>query len=151
MPTAYSTRLHPLFQECNTDSPDAVRRIIREETGKDVNQIFASFSDIPIASASLAQVHEATLHSGQRVAVKVQHEHIQFQVPGDVNMIKRGTKAAKYFFPEFEYEWFGEEVEKNLPNEIDFRNEVKNIKKMQQVFKDDEAVVYVYKKYSGGF
>ena len=48
-----------------------VRRVFREATGKSVEEAFASFERRPFAAASMAVVHRATLHSGERVAVKI--------------------------------------------------------------------------------
>lgn len=76
-----------------TDYED-VKRIFREEFGKEIDDYFLEFSKEPIASASLAQVHKARLRStgeineGEVVAVKVQHPWIKEAVPGDIRLMK---------------------------------------------------------------
>ena len=53
-----------------------VRRAVERELRRPLGEVFASFAKAPVASASLAQVHEARLHDGRRVAVKVQYPEI---------------------------------------------------------------------------
>jgi ubiquinone biosynthesis protein len=55
------------------DPPDTVRTTIEAEFGKSSSELFAHFSEAPLASASIAQVHVARLQSGEHVVVKVQH------------------------------------------------------------------------------
>src|SRR5688572_4962542 len=53
--------------------PEASRLVIKEEFGKSADEVFATFDDEPVAAASIGQVHKATRHSGEEVAVKVQY------------------------------------------------------------------------------
>lgn len=63
-----------------------VRKTIRADFGKNPEEMFDFFDPKPIASASLAQVHEAVLH-GERVAVKVEYDGLKEQVEYDINLI----------------------------------------------------------------
>jgi ubiquinone biosynthesis protein len=69
-----------------------VQRIIEEDLGAPLNSIFASFETTPIAAASIAQVHAATLHSGESVVVKVQR-------PTVATNVHRDLKAMSWFAP----------------------------------------------------
>ena len=64
-----------VLQKLHSDAPKSelasVLKVVEEELGRNPLEIFTSFSDAPIGAASLAQVHVATLHTGERVAVKV--------------------------------------------------------------------------------
>jgi len=67
-----------LHQYAPESSIADIKRIIAADLGRTVDELFASFDERPIASASLAQVHRATIRgSGEVVAVKVQHPHIK--------------------------------------------------------------------------
>ena len=68
-------------------TPYEVREIIAAELGCSVESIFRRFEHTPLASASLAQVHEAELLSGERVAVKVQHAGLQASADADIATI----------------------------------------------------------------
>ena len=65
--------------------------------------MFASFDEEPLGTASLAQVHKAVLHSGETVAVKVQHKFVKKHSFVDIwscDLMVRGIKVA---FPQFRY------------------------------------------------
>ena len=67
-----------------------MRNIVEKEFGKPLEEIYDYFEEKPLASASLAQVHKAHLRgapAGEFVAVKVQHQWIKEQVPGDLQLI----------------------------------------------------------------
>lgn len=93
--------------------------------GRSIEDLFSSFEHTPLASASLAQVHRATLRStGQRVAVKVQHAGLRETCAADIATVSFLVHAVKAFFPRFDYTWLADEVRANLPKELDFANEV---------------------------
>ncbi|WP_131823027.1 ABC1 kinase family protein, partial [Mycobacteroides chelonae] len=68
-----------------------VRELIISELGDEPEKLFASFDSEPFASASIAQVHYATLHSGEDVVVKIQRPGIRRRVAADLQIMKRGA------------------------------------------------------------
>jgi len=103
------------------------KRTIKEDLGQPVEKLFRSFEEQPIASASIGQVHEAILHDGRLVAVKVQHRHAARQIPIDVaymrllaNLAWLLTMGEVDLMPVV-VEWLGAVLE-----ELDFQNEAKN-------------------------
>ena len=82
------------------------RRIVEEDLGKTVGELFARFDETPMASASVAQVHPATLHDGSEVVVKVIRPGIQQGVHQDLRLMETGARwlerlwrDARYFHP----------------------------------------------------
>src|SRR3954469_491756 len=65
------------------DPPEVAMATISAELGKPVEELFAEFDPIPMASASIAQVHGAILKDGTCVVVKVQHPHIESRIRAD--------------------------------------------------------------------
>ncbi|CAK9006834.1 AarF domain-containing protein kinase 1 [Durusdinium trenchii] len=103
------------------------KRTIEEDLGKSVEELFQHFEEQPIASASIGQVHKATLRDGRLVAVKVQHRHAARQIPIDVAYMRLLARFAwvltlgEVDLMPVVTEWLGAVLE-----ELDFQNEAKN-------------------------
>ncbi|GLC72431.1 hypothetical protein PLESTF_001246800 [Pleodorina starrii] len=115
-----------LLDRCPVSPPEEVRRIFEQDLGAPPEKLFAYFSPQPIASASLAQVHEARDHSGRRLAVKVQHAGLRESCAADVATVSALVAAVRWVFPDFDYGWLVDEIKENLPRELDFRHEAGN-------------------------
>lgn len=100
------------------------------------NELFDTFDDEPLGTASLAQVHRATLKNGQEVAVKVQHPYVLGNSKVDMKTMEYLCKIMSYVFPDFKMQWLVEESKKNLPIELDFLNEGRNAEKVADMFKE---------------
>lgn len=72
-----------------------VHKLFVEELGADPAELFASWDEEPFASASIAQVHYATLHSGEEVVVKIQRPGIRRRVAADLQILKRFAQAVE--------------------------------------------------------
>lgn len=81
---AYESALRSLRTAAPTSSPQAIRRVVEEDLGAPIDRLFAAWEEEPFASASIGQVHRATLADGRRVAVKVQHPGIAKAVESDL-------------------------------------------------------------------
>ena len=75
--------------------PDEVHKLFVEDLGEDPATLFAKWDDQPFASASIAQVHYATLHSGEDVVVKIQRPGIRRRVAADLQILKRGAQVVE--------------------------------------------------------
>ncbi len=76
---------------------EQARAIIEEALGEPVNEVFASFDTNPLASASIAQVHPATLHDGREAVVKVVRPGIGKQLRKDIDLLKTIAGLAEKF------------------------------------------------------
>ncbi|XP_048830020.1 aarF domain-containing protein kinase 1 isoform X2 [Brienomyrus brachyistius] len=136
LPEEYTSVLKELHSRAPQSSIVEVQQVIREDLGKEISQLFASFEDTPQGAASLAQVHKALLHDGRTVAIKVQHPKVQAQSSRDIVVIEVLLKAVKWLFPDFSFMWLVEEAKKNMPLELDFLNEGRNAEKVAELLKD---------------
>jgi len=99
MPQAYVDALSRL-QENGPEVPnEAIRATIEGQLGKPVEELFSTFEQKPVATASFAQVHRATLPGGTVVAVKVQRPDLERLVRRDLDAIQAGLGWLYRFFP----------------------------------------------------
>ena len=75
------------------------RQIIQDSSGQSVDELFASFDDVPVAAASIAQVHKAELHDGRLVAVKILRPDIHKQMRRDVRFFKTMARLVETLAP----------------------------------------------------
>ena len=105
------------------------------------NSFCKAFNKHPIKSASIAQVHEAVLKdSGERVAVKVQHNWLKQYSPGDIKIVYWFVQIGERLFPEFQFKWFADEIEVNMKKELNFLEEVANSERCQQLLKSHTLI-----------
>jgi ubiquinone biosynthesis protein len=80
--------LKALQTDCPADPSEDVRRTVEGDLGRPVEAAFSRFDFEPLASASVAQAHEAVLHDGTEVVVKVQHAGIADVVAADFDILE---------------------------------------------------------------
>ncbi|OWM87429.1 putative ABC1 protein At2g40090 isoform X2 [Punica granatum] len=118
-----------MLNRCPESSYDQVCEVFRKELGEAPEKIFTEFDPVPIASASLAQVHVARTHDGRKVAVKVQHTHMTDTAAADHATVSLIVNTLHKIFPNFDYRWLVDEMRESLPKELDFLVEAKNSEK----------------------
>ncbi len=116
---------------------------IRKEHGKGPHDLYGSFNPIPLASASLGQVHEAYLHDGRRVAVKVQHHGIEEVVRLDLLTIRQIMRIVQWFVPVQGLDNYYREIRALLLEELDFAREAENINRIRANFVRENAEIEV--------
>ena len=99
LPKAYIDELAFLHDKLPAMSFDTVRATIEAEFGVPLSEMFSSFCEIPLGAASIAQVHDATLSDGRRVAVKVQRPGLTITIAEDIAALKFLVKLGEKFVP----------------------------------------------------
>lgn len=144
LPEQFVRTLRVLCHAAPTDDWQLVRSMWRAEFGRDIEDYFTHIEQTPLASASLAQVHVGTLRStGQRVAVKVQHAGLRETSHADIATVVALAHLVKAMFPRFDYMWLADEVQRNLPLELDFMNEARNGNRTRAAFASSGASIVV--------
>ncbi|KAL5977940.1 hypothetical protein ACLOJK_036963 [Asimina triloba] len=103
-----------------------VCRTIEEELGKSMDALFSDFVDVPLATASIAQVHRATLENGKEVVVKVRHEGIKEVILEDLKNAKIVVDWIAWAEPQYDFNPLIDEWCKEAPKELDFNREAEN-------------------------
>lgn len=129
------TMRESMLNKCPVSSYDQVCEVFKKELGETPDKIYAEFEHVPIASASLAQVHVARMPDGQKVAVKVQHTHMTDTAAADHATVELIVNTLHWVFPSFDYRWLVDEIRESLPKELDFLVEAKNSEKCLENFR----------------
>ena len=143
LPPAYLDALARLQDQVEPFPYQDVERTIREELGVRVSHAFVEFEQLPIAAASLGQVHRAVLRGGREVAVKVQRPGIREQIEKDLSAFHeiatvidrigaaRNMDAARVV----------DEFKRTLMSELDYREEARNLVTIAHQLRDFENIV----------
>lgn len=130
LPDVYIEELELLHDQLPALGIDAVRATIEVELGAPLTDLFASFSETPLAAATIAQVHEATLHDGRRVAVKVQRSGLEAMIATDIAALTYLIAMGERIFPRllaFDLPVLVGEFANSLNRETDFYHEARSI------------------------
>jgi predicted unusual protein kinase regulating ubiquinone biosynthesis (AarF/ABC1/UbiB family) len=139
VPPAYLAALERTQDAVSPVPAEQIRAVIESELGVRPNHIFESFDDVPLGSASLAQVHRATLRDGRAVAVKVQRPDIGTTIHADVDALaaiaSRADTATKVGRRVHFADWV-HEFRKALLLELDYGCEAENLARFRQHFSE---------------
>jgi predicted unusual protein kinase regulating ubiquinone biosynthesis (AarF/ABC1/UbiB family) len=134
MPEEYVDVLSRLHDQVPPEPFPEVKKLIEGELDRPLAEVYAEFEETPIASASLAQVHRARLTDGTPVAVKVQYPHIRDIVAIDLANVSFFVGALNRMDRSFDYSFMVEEMQANIPKELDFINEGRNAERVASDF-----------------
>ncbi|GAB4484327.1 MAG: AarF/ABC1/UbiB kinase family protein [Thermodesulfovibrionales bacterium] len=131
---------------------DAIR-IIEEELGFSLNEVFSEFAQEPIAAASIAQVYHGRLLDGSDVVVKVQRPHIREQLDTDINILAAIANLLEKYVPEsafFNPTGIVEEFSRTVRKEIDFLEEARSCNRFRKNFEGspDIHIPRVFNEYT---
>ena len=143
LPDDISEELVKLQDKVPPFSPVIARKIIEEQLGMTINEAFAEFESNPLASASIAQVHTATLHTGEQVIVKVLRPNIENKIYSDVGLLFELARLAEKFWVDARRLRAVEivaEFEKTILDELDLVREAANASAIRSNFKNSEML-----------
>ena len=140
LPEEFRRELEGLQDSIPARPVEEIVERIEREFGRGPESLFAFWNPQPMASASLAQVHEARLHDGRRVAVKVQHADIDEIAQLDLTAIRRILAIAQFFTRLRGLESYHTEISAMIREELDFRKEAEHIATIGSRFVNDPMV-----------
>ena len=125
------------------DSFESIKNEIEQELNRPLGEIFLKFSEVPVASASIAQVHQATLHDGTLVAVKIQRPNIIEQIKKDITIMRYLGGLLERRVSDFRYYNVSgviDEFERAIVKELDFELEARNMEKFRSYFENNSKI-----------
>jgi ubiquinone biosynthesis protein len=143
VPLEYAREFRRLQDNVQPFDPAVARQLVESELSGTIEELFADFGDVPAASASIGQVHFATLHDGHRVAVKVERPQVEAIVETDLQILSFAANRAEASIRVFrDYrvsEWVGE-FARSLRAELDLTIEGHNTDRLRESLADDPNV-----------
>lgn len=134
----YADALSALRSQTPRSSAAEIRRTIEQELDAPVEDLFATWEDEPFASASIGQVHRATLHDGRKVAVKVQHPGIVAAIEADLS---NASVLERFLGPmglhKFDSKAIFATIKARFLEELDYLNEARRTEQFAALFADD--------------
>jgi len=152
LPEEFIIELQKLQDNVEVEKID-VRKKLNLELGIDVNDYFSEIEETPMASASIGQVFRAKLKTGEKVVIKIQRENIRPVVEADLGIMKNLAKTLEKYYDDLKRMSISEIVEsfeKMLNEELSLNNELNNMLRFANNFKNDSRihVPVVYKTLS---
>ncbi|MBW3661870.1 MAG: AarF/ABC1/UbiB kinase family protein [Actinobacteria bacterium] len=129
LPPAYLDALDRLQDAVDPLPFEQVRQVVEEELGVRLGTAFARFDEVPLAAASLGQVHRGELRDGRPVAVKVQRPGIRSRVREDLDVLETlaGLVERTETGEKYQLTAILDEFRRSLARELDYRREARNL------------------------
>jgi predicted unusual protein kinase regulating ubiquinone biosynthesis (AarF/ABC1/UbiB family) len=116
-------------------------KVIEEELGERLKDVFDEFDEEPIAAASIGQVYRARLTDGREVAVKVQYPGVSAAVRSDMQNLGLILRLAKRIAPGMDPKAIGQEIRDRIEEELDYELEAQNQRSLARIFRGHPFIV----------
>jgi ubiquinone biosynthesis protein len=143
LPDDISDELVKLQDRVPPFANEIARNIIEKELGMSIDEAFAEFDPTPLASASVAQVHTAVLHTGEKVIVKVLRPDIEDRIRSDIGLLYELARFAERFWSDARRLRAMDvvaEFERSTLDELDLVREAANAAKLRRNFENSELI-----------
>ena len=143
LPDDISDELVKLQDQVPPFANEIARSIIEKELGMSIDEAFAEFDPTPLASASVAQVHTAVLHTGESVIVKVLRPDIEERIRSDIGLLYELARFAERFWADARRLRAMDvvaEFERTTLDELDLVREAANAAKLRRNFENSELI-----------
>jgi ubiquinone biosynthesis protein len=141
LPEEFIAELAQLQDSIPPHEYSAIKDQIAGEFGYSPEEIFSEFDSVPVAAASLGQVHKAVLKDGRKVAVKVQYPEIDRIIETDIRMFYIVTKLLRGRYGKINLAVLHAEFSRIVRAELDYIREGTNAERFRANFKDDHNII----------
>ncbi len=137
----FQRKLGALRDAAPTVTFKEMSKVIEQELGERLDQVFSDFDEQPIAAASIGQVYRATLDDGRAVAVKVQYPGVAQAVRADMQNLGLILRLAKRIAPGMDPNALGQEIRNRIEEELDYELEAQNQRTLSRLFRGHPFIV----------
>lgn len=137
VPLEYIEELKRLQDDVTPLPFEVIRRLVEGSCHRELEEVFSDFNPVPVAAASVAQVHRARLFDGEDVAVKVLRPGVREKVSADVSVMYFLARRLEATFAEaraLNLEAMVREFESAIRRELDLENEARNLRRFREMF-----------------
>ncbi len=145
LPPAYIEELIKLLDSAPPVPFEDVRKLVERELGAAIPDLFLNFEELPIASASIGQVHRAILFDGRAVVVKVQRPDIEEQVDADLDLLLRQARFLERRSETMRDQnlvAIVEELARSVREELNYQLEGRNAERLRSNFRDQADYLF---------
>ncbi len=139
LPQSFCDELAKLRTNAEPMDREVVLQVLRDEYAAPIEEIFDAIDDVPLGSASIAQVHKARLVTGELVAIKVQRPHVQEIMAQDISIIRSVGRVAEHFVSAsqiLDIKSVVDELWRTFREETDFMIEARNLAEFRRSNRD---------------
>lgn len=143
VPPEVAAELRKLQDAVSPFPYEDVEQVIREELRAEVGELFEEFDPVPVAAASIGQVHLARLPTGRRVAVKVQRLNAPGRIEADIRLLRRLARTLRSRVDQLSFidpVALVDEFARSIRSELDYRLEARNAEAFRRNFADSRNV-----------
>lgn len=150
LPESFRVNLEQLQDSVPPHPYEEIEERFIQDFQKTPEELYQSFNKEPLASASLAQVHQAISKDGKKLAVKLQYPNIDQLIKADLKAIKKIFGWLNFIFPDYGLKEVYEESSKMILDELDYKLEADSLEKLQSHFQEQTEYVFprVYRELS---
>lgn len=159
-PTIFPAEYVEVFQSCLDRTPavpyDVIRKIIQEDLKKPLTSVYSMVDPVPLATASIAQVHRAMLKDGTPVVIKVRKPGVDTTLQADLAFLLIASKLIEFITPTVSYLSLANivaDIRDSMLDELDFSKEIENIDNFRNFLSNngiyDTVAPKPYKEFSG--
>ena len=118
-----------------------MRKVLEQEYGEKLDDVFETFDPVPIAAASIGQVYRATLPDGRDVAVKVQYPGVAQAVRADMQNLGMILRLMRSVAPGLDPKAIGDEIRARIAEELDYELEAANQRSLSRIYRGHPFIV----------